>query len=312
MINRDSFSREKPGREKRASKKQKPGDIMDLCTKNVVTLPPTSTIMSAMKSMIKYHFRRMPIADPGTKRLEGILTVTDIINFFGGGEKYRIVQNRYDGNLMAAVNEDVEAIMEENVVTVDFTSSFEDAIELMLEKRVGGCPVVDKEGIVLGIITEKDILNYLSENGYLDGFVSDYMTRGVITATPDTTIEEAMKVMINERMRRLPIISDGILVGMVTAREILRYFGTGEAFKMLVTGDIRDALNQPLSYILSNENLKVYREPITVPPTMKISELAQAMRGSGYGVALIVSNGSLEGIITERDMVRFLYSKLQE
>jgi CBS domain containing-hemolysin-like protein len=99
---------------------------------------------------------------------------------------------------------------------------------------------------------------------------------------------------------------------MVTAREILRYFGTGEAFKMLVTGDIRDALNQPLSYILSNENLKVYREPITVPPTMKISELAQAMRGSGYGVALIVSNGSLEGIITERDMVRFLYSKLQE
>jgi len=285
---------------------------MGICTRNVVTIPPTSTIMSAMKSMVKYNFRRIPIADPGTKRLEGIMTVTDIINFFGGGSKYGIVKNRYSGNLMAAVNEEVVEIMERDVVKVDFTSSFEDAIELMLKKRVGGCPVVDREDTIVGIITEKDILNYLSENGHIDGYVSEYMTKGVITANPDTTIESAMKTMISERMRRLPVIRDGILVGLVTAREILRYFATGEAFKMLTTGNIEETLNQPISYILSNDNLRIYKEPLTVPPNLKISELAQAMRGAGYGVALVVNNGSLEGIITERDMIRFLYTKLVE
>ncbi len=311
MINKDSYSREKPGREKKESKKQKSGEIMDYCTTNVVTIPPTSTIMSAVKSMLKYNFRRVPIADAGTRRLEGIITVTDIINFFGGGPKHQIVQNRYDGNLMAAVNEEVEEIMEKEVVSVDFTSSLEDAIELMLEKRVGGCPVVDKEDVILGIITEKDVLNYLSENGEIDGYVSDYMTRGVITATPDTTIEEAMRSMISERMRRLPIIKEGILIGLITARELLRYFGKGEAFKMLITGDIKDALVQPVSKILSNDELRVYKEPLTVPPDTRISEVVQQMRGAGYGVALIVNNGSLEGILTERDLVKFLYSKMR-
>ncbi len=312
MINKDSYSREKPGREKKELKKQKSGEIMDYCTTNVVTIPPTSTIMSAVKSMLKYNFRRIPIADAGTRRLEGIITVTDVINFFGGGSKHQIVKNRYDGNLMAAVNEEVEEIMEKEVVSVDFTSSLEDAIELMLEKRVGGCPVVDRDDIILGIITEKDVLNYLSENGEMDGYVSDYMTRGVITATPDTTIEDAMKTMISERMRRLPIIKDGILIGLITAREMLRYFGKGEAFKMLITGDIRDALVQPVSKILSNDELRVYKEPLTVSPDTRISEVVQQMRGAGYGVALIVSNGSLEGILTERDLVKFLYSKMRK
>jgi CBS domain-containing protein len=313
MINKGSFSREKPGvKSKKSSKRQKPGSVMEICTTNVVAIPPTSTIMTAMKSMIKYNFRRVPIADPGTKRLEGIMTVTDIINFFGGGSKYQIVQERYSGNLMAAVNEDVEEIMEKDVISVDFTSSWDEAIELMLEKAVGGCPIVDKENTIMGIITERDVIEYLSQNGRLDGYVRDYMTRGVITASPDTTIEEAMKLMISKRMRRLPIIKDGILVGLITAREILRYFGTGEAFKMLITGDIRDALNKPVSYILSNENLQVYKEPLTFKPDSKISELVQAMKGQGYGVALIVNNGNLEGIITERDIVRFLYSKIKK
>ncbi len=312
MINKDSYSREKPSREKKLPKKQKSGEIMDYCTTNVVTIPPTSTIMSAVKSMLKYNFRRVPIADAGTRRLEGIITSTDIINFFGGGPKYQIVQNRYNGNLMAAVNEEVEEIMEKEVVSVEFTSSLEDAIELMLEKRVGGCPIIDKGDIILGIITEKDVLNYLSENGEIDGYVSDYMTRGVITATPDTTVEEAMKTMISERMRRLPIIKDGILIGLITARELLRYFGKGEAFKMLTTGDIKDALVQPVSKILSNDELRVYKEPLTVHPDTRISEVVQQMKGAGYGVALIVNNGSLEGIITERDLVKFLYSKMKK
>jgi len=282
---------------------------MDIATKDVFTLPPTSTLMNALKMMLKRNFRRIPIADAGTKRLEGIISATDFVNIFGGGPKFGLIKGRYGGNLSAAVNEVVETIMERNVVTVEETDSLEDAVETMFEKNVGGCPVVNKDDVVVGIITERDILKYLGQNRKIDGVASDYMTTSVITLKSRDTIEKAMKTMIEKKLRRLPIIDDGILVGLITVREILRYFGMGEAFKMLTSGNIKDAIDKPISTILANDELLVYKDILTFPKNITISQLVSSMLEKGYGVALIVENGKLEGIITERDLVKFLYSK---
>ncbi len=282
---------------------------MDVATKEVFTLPPTSTLMYALKTMIKENFRRIPITDAGTKRLEGIISATDFVNLFGGGSKFGIVKGRYGGNLAAAVNEEVEKIMETKVITVDYTDSFEDAVEVMFEKNVGGCPIIDKEDVVVGIITERDVLKYLGKNKNIDGVASDYMTKSVVTIKPKDTIEKAMKVMIEKHLRRLPVIDDGILVGLITVREILRYFGKGEAFRMLTSGNIKDATEKPVSTILTNDDLLVYKEILTFPGDVSISQLVSAMLDKGYGAALIVESGKLEGIITERDLIRFLYSK---
>ncbi|WP_290597287.1 MULTISPECIES: CBS domain-containing protein [unclassified Archaeoglobus] len=290
-------------------KNSKPGNVMEVATKEVFTLPPTSTLMYALKTMVKENFRRIPITDAGTKRLEGIISATDFVNLFGGGSKFGIVKGRYGGNLAAAVNEEVEKIMETKVITVDYTDSFEDAVEVMFEKRVGGCPIVNKEDVVVGIITERDVLKYLGKNKNIDGIASDYMTNSVVTIKPKDTIEKAMKVMIEKHLRRLPVIDDGILVGLITVREILRYFGKGEAFRMLTSGSIKDAIEKPVSTILANDDLLVYKEILTFPRDISISQLVSAMLDRGYGVALIVESGKLEGIITERDLIRFLYSK---
>ncbi|WP_290901296.1 CBS domain-containing protein, partial [Ferroglobus sp.] len=178
-----SYLGAKIGDEVKKEKKSpiKPGSVMEIATKNVITIPPTSTIMSAMKTMIKYSFRRLPITDPGTKRLEGIITGMDIVNFLGGGGKHKIVEGRYNNNLLAAVNEEVKEIMEKEVVAIDFTSSWEDALEILLEKGVGGAPIIDRDDTVIGIITERDIMKFLAERREYDGVVEDYMTRGVIT-----------------------------------------------------------------------------------------------------------------------------------
>ncbi len=296
-------------RRARGESLKKAGTVMDIATKDVFTLPPTSTIMSALKAMINKNFRRIPIADAGTRRLEGIISATDLVNFFGGGDKHGVVKGRYAGNLAAAVNAEVEEIMETEVITVSYTDSFEDAVETMFEKRVGGCPIVDKDDVVVGIITERDVLKYLGSHRQLDGYVSDYMTRSVVTIKPKDTIEHAMKVMIGKKLRRLPVIDDGVLVGLITVREILRYFGTGEAFKMLTSGNISDAISKPVSTILANDDLLVYKEILTFPKDATISQLVRSMLEKNYGVALIVDDGKLEGIITERDLVKFLYSK---
>lgn len=288
-------------------KRVKPGSVMDIATKDVFTLPPTSTVMNALKRMINKNFRRIPVANAGTKRLEGILSATDLVNFFGGGSKYNVVKERYSGNLAAAVNAELEEIMEEDVVAVEYTASFDEAVEMMFEKKVGGCPVIDKDGVIVGIITERDIVRYLSQQSKLDGDVSEYMTKGIVTIKPKDTIEDAMKTMIEKKFRRLPVIDDGIFLGLVTSREILRYFGMGDAFKMLTTGNIKDAINKPVSTILGNNKLLYCNEPLTFTSDIKISQVVNAMIEKNFGAALIVEDGKLEGIITERDIIKFMY-----
>lgn len=308
-IRRNDFIGAKIGDDERKPGKNviKPGSVMNVATKDVITIPPTSTIMSAVKTMITYSFRRLPIADPGTKRLEGIITGMDIVNFFGGGEKHGIVQERYDGNFLVAINEEVREIMERDVIAAEFTSSFEEVLELLLKNRVGGMPIVDREDRVIGILTERDVLHYLSSHKDFDGVVSDFMTRGVITAEPDTTIREAMRTMVDKGIRRLPIIRDGILMGLLTSTTLLQYFASGEAFKLLITGDVSEIIDKPVKVILSNEKVLQYREPLTFPPYASISEVVDRMVETNHGAALIVGDEDLVGIVTERDLVRFLF-----
>lgn len=301
------YSNRASGTEK---KKLKCGSVMDIATTEVVTAPPTSTIMSILKTMIGYSFRRVPIVDSGTKRLEGITTGTDIINFFGGGSKHKIVEKRYGNNLLAAVNESVREIMEKPT-SVDFTYSWEDAVEIMFGRKVGGCPVLDKEGRIMGIITEKDILQFLSRQTEFDGVVGDFMTRGVVTIGPHTTIEEAMKIISSKKIRRLPVIQDGVLLGLITSSTLLRYFGGGEAFRMLVTGDVTDIHQKPVKLILSDESLLEYKDLLTFSSDDKISRVATEMINRNHGAALIMG-GELEGLITERDLLYFLFNALRK
>ncbi len=282
------------------------GSVMDLASRNVISIPPTSTIMTSMKTMVKYSFRRVPIADAGTKRLEGIITSMDILNFLGGGEKYRLVKDKYHGNLIAAVNEEVREIMEKEVISIDYSSSWEDALELLLNNSVGGAPIVDEDDCVVGIITERDIMVFLATRARYEGQVKDFMTRGVITAEPDMSIENAMKLMVKKRFRRLPVVKDGILLGMLTSSTIVHYF-SGEAFKLLITGNAEDVLNQPVSTILNNEKILKYREPLVVRPEENVSDVVRKMIEKNQAAALVAKDG-LEGIITERDLMRFLCS----
>ncbi|MET1125218.1 MAG: CBS domain-containing protein [Archaeoglobaceae archaeon] len=280
---------------------------IDVGTREVFTLPRSSTIMNALKAMLKRGFRRIPVADAGTKRLEGIVSATDFINLFGGGEKFNFVSVKYSGNLAAAVNAEIEEIMERNVVTVEADATLGDAVETMFEKGVGGCPIVDDEDRVVGIITERDILRYLAKDRYYSEPVGKYATRKVVTIKPRDTIRDAMKIMIEKRLRRLPVIDDGLLVGMITVREILRYFGSGEAFKMLVSGNIKDAIDVSVSAILSKPDLLYYKEVLAFPPDVSISHVVRSMLEKGHGAALIVDGGKLEGIITERDLIKFMH-----
>jgi CBS domain-containing protein len=237
-------------------------------------------------------------------------TCTGIWGFDCGAGPPEDGDNTFDACDTGAGNdESVEEIMSRDVVYVKYTDSWRDAVEVMFEKRVGGCPVIDNDDKVFGIVTERDIVRFLASQGRLDGYVRDYMTPNVITATPNTTVGEAMKLMISNRIRRLPIVKDGVLFGLIVSTDFLRYFGK-DAFKMLETGNAKEALDKEIHEIVANSTVLKYKDPLVFESRDKISDVVKKMVEKGVGSALVVDGGRLEGIITERDLMKFLYHNL--
>ena len=106
---------------------------MTIAKSPVVTMAPTTPIYEAIQVMVKAGFRRMTIVDSGTKRLRGIITATDIVNYLGGGEKFQIIQLKYAGNFFKAINEPIISVMTQKVFSILTTAKTSDAIELMKE-----------------------------------------------------------------------------------------------------------------------------------------------------------------------------------
>ena len=71
------------------------GEVLNLATPSVVTVPPTTTIMGAIKTMTFYGFSRLLIADAGTKRLIGFVTSVDVVDFLGGGLRHNLLKDKY-------------------------------------------------------------------------------------------------------------------------------------------------------------------------------------------------------------------------
>ncbi|MBS1263206.1 MAG: hypothetical protein MAG715_00377 [Methanonatronarchaeales archaeon] len=273
------------------------GRIGAIGNREVVTVPPSMTIMGAAKTMARYGFRRIPVADPGTGRLEGILTSFDIVDFCGGGERYLLVEERHGGNLLSAVNESVSEIMND-VFAVGEDSSLKDVLAEMFARNIGGVPVVDQGGRVKAIVTERDFVWLLSE-AYIPSPVEEYMTENVISANPGRTIREAAVTMVGNGFRRLPIVRDGLLIGMVTSTDVVRYLGSGRALKRLVTGDSEESFGLPVTEIMSGE-------VVTVERSTPLGDAVNLMTERGIGSLPVLGDEGLRGIITERDFLRAL------
>jgi len=283
----------------KAKAAEKKGDMSIVAKKDVITLPPTTTIMGAIRTMTNKGFRRVPIADAGTKRLEGIITSMDVVNFLGGGSKNLLVKKYYKGNLLAAINADVSEIMQRDVAFLVSKASIFDAVEMMIQRNTGGLPVVNEDNRVCGIFTERDFLELMADTIDYDS-VRNYMSTKVKTVPFDATIEDAAKIMVSKGFRRLPIAKDGILIGIVTASNIMNFLGSGKAFEKIITGNFREAFSEPITSLIN-------KDVVWAPPEMDLGDAARLMIEKKVGCLPVIDNDVLCGIITERDLLKAVY-----
>ncbi len=278
--------------------RKRESEILHVAKSPVVTMAATTPIYDAIKIMAKEGFRRIPIVNPGTKVLEGIITATDIVDYLGGGKKFEIIEQRFGGNFFKAINEPLRLIMTKNVFSVKTSSKISKAIELMKEKNLGGLPVVDDKNSVKAIITERDVAHIFADR--ISGVrVSQIMSKSVVTALPKTTIFEAERTMTTQGFRRLPIVSDGKVIGIITAMDIIRFFGSGDVFKHLQSRTIKQLLNKPALDIAT-------KEVFTINSLADVGQAAKIMQNKNIGALPVVQNEKLVGIITERDFFKII------
>jgi CBS domain-containing protein len=167
-------------------------------------------------------------------------------------------------NAKGEVNEmtTVREVMTTPVLTVRRTTSLKEVAQLLVEHRISGLPVVDIDGTVLGVVSEADFLLKGSGEGavrhrplarllgesketrsQLDKVratrTADAMTAPAITIESGRPISEAARLMSHKKINRLPVVDDGLLVGIVTRADLVRaYARSDEELEDTIRGDV--------------------------------------------------------------------------
>jgi len=145
----------------------------------------------------------------------------------------------------------VKEIMTRSVISVRREDTLQDVARLLTDFRISGLPVTDGQNRVVGMITEGDLIRFARNrqipivldmlgNGVYVNYepptsleeqiaeatglrVAEVMTRKVTTVTPETPVEEAAQLMVNRKIKRIPVVdADGTLVGIVSRADIVR------------------------------------------------------------------------------------------
>jgi CBS domain-containing protein len=114
------------------------------------------------------------------------------------------------------------SIMTTDLVTVRPDASIEDAIETLLNQRISGLPVTDDDGHLVGVITEFALLAVTYDKRVKNHTVSQHMTREVITVDINDPVSRIADLCIVHRVRRVPVMRDGRLIGIIARRDVLR------------------------------------------------------------------------------------------
>src|SRR5579885_1159101 len=114
----------------------------------------------------------------------------------------------------------VKDVMTTDVITVNEDQTVKQAASLMARHRISGLPVVNNDGMVVGIVSEFDVIGKQGQR------VKDIMSGGLISVTADTDLEDVAHILVHQKIKRLPVLDQGKLVGIVSRGDLVREVAT--------------------------------------------------------------------------------------
>ena len=123
------------------------------------------------------------------------------------------------------LNYSIKEFMAKQLITFQSDTPIETAMESFLNNKISGAPVLDNQGNLVGVLSEKDCMRTLFESSYynnLGGFVKEYMSTDLKTINIHDTLSNVADEFIKSRFRRFPVMEGNKLVGQISRRDILR------------------------------------------------------------------------------------------
>ncbi|MBM4248601.1 MAG: CBS domain-containing protein [Euryarchaeota archaeon] len=173
----------------------------------------------------------------------------------------------------------VKDVMKTDVIFAEAPGKKADAIRLLCQHELSGLPVVKKDTRELvGIVTRQNIFDHPHESQ-----LAMIMTRDPVTAHPDTPVKEAVGIMIDRRVRRLPVEKGGALVGILTCADLLRIMADLE-----LDETVEGYLRGPCVPVFEGTPLRV------VAATFDLARV--------YALPVVNAQARLVGIVTDQDL----------
>ena len=280
-------------------------NVMNYATRDVVTLPPSASIDTAISLMEERSIHHVVVTTGN--RVVGMVSDRDILISTGWMLSIeRKARSGGEGKAKAKVvgPTQIHEIMSRPVVCLTIAHTARDAALLMLDRKISAVPVLNQDRLD-GLITETDLLKWppLSEveaDRLLTHKVGDLMRVNVLSVAPDAPLTDLIHLFRTRRIRHAPVVQQGKLVGIVSDRDVRRALGWAGVREMqaecegrVLESELPQTAGEVMHVDVRTAGLStVLRDALRLMLDERIHSLP------------VVEAQCLEGIVTETDFLR--------
>jgi len=269
-----------------------------------VILLNTEPVGEALHALDRRGVRHAPIVD-SERKLVGLVTIDTLVDFIAGAKHREIVEGVFGGDLARAFRETlIDRVMYPNPpYAVLGRTGLDEVLEVFTKGKSTALPVTLPDKTVVGIITTKHFVDMI-HTGNIYVSVAEVMRRETHAMPTTSTVLDVAREMSEHRVRHIPLVSDENRVeGIVSARDIVRYFASEDVEEMMERGEL-DAVYSTPAMAIATRNL------VTVGPNKDVSRALREMQRHGISSVLVVEDGVLRGIVTDKDIVERLPARI--
>lgn len=256
-----------------------------------VTISKDQRLSYALELLDKKGVERLVVVQDG--EVTGILTYADIADRLGVSKVVALSIKRLH----------VSSAMTDTVITVGPDDDVNEVAQLMIERGMSGCPVVDEDGKLVGVITKVQISKLVDRFDKVK--VSELMTKeDILQVNPVTRLVKARGDMLDAGYSGLPVTDGGRVLGLITERMVAEAMA-----RFTVEVPDKHRANQ-VRQIRVVDAMK--QQPPLVAPEDSIAEAAAKMLDANLNTIPVVEKGNkLVGMISATDLTRFVANKFK-
>ncbi len=269
----------------------------------VYVVRPNDNLAYARNLMLKKGISRLVVVNEVEKPV-GIITTTDIVETMYGSNFYKPLDRVY-----------VSDVMTKELITIEENKSLRTAAHLMVKHKIGGLPVVNSEGKLVGIITRSDIARAYGEKYKGLYHASEVMRTDFPKASPTHSIYYILKLMESSVIRKVVIVDENDKVMGIVAKKDVAFAYTPAALlsargkdrfvKSKVVDPLKDKIVPLRNYLVPVAEDIMTKDVITSGPEEDSAAIAKSMYDEGIGsIPIVDSERRVLGLVTKLDIVQ--------